>query len=113
MRELKEASIKKIFSKEALDMKIIALQISTSTIKQTMILSFYKRRFANKLKIKTKPSIRVNTLIRLQTIKLKMPKTSRDSASSTKKYITSFFSKAKPSPKVISSKNTTAKSKKR
>jgi hypothetical protein len=43
MRELKEAAIKRIFAKDSLEMKIIAMQISTPLSTQTTTRSFWRR----------------------------------------------------------------------
>jgi hypothetical protein len=43
MRELKEAAIKRIFAKDSLEMKIIAMQISKYLFMQITILSFWRR----------------------------------------------------------------------
>jgi hypothetical protein len=113
MRELKEAAVKKILSKESLEMKIISLQISTPDLIKTTIPNSLKHKSASKCRLKTKPSLLENTQTKSPVMKSKTPKTLKASVSSTKKYTTSFSLRVSRSLKRTKSKNTSGKLKRK
>jgi hypothetical protein len=65
MRELKEAAIKKIFAKESLEMKIISMQISTTSWMKITTLSSWRPNSRSRLKLRMKPFLQESTLTKL------------------------------------------------